>query len=849
MVIVMSKSVERVVLAYTLHANASNPSFGMVKPVAEIVDDQLVPITPDGFCQSMKVFITAHYDELEKRFPEHQLFKLAINQTEKRSDSIESPFTCEYVSTASKAEEVKAKDYFEIIESALPNANDRAVVLDGGNPITRYIFINDSAGLFGPFRWKNMPEVGVIQLEFIDSPLPGVNLASYQVYQIESDSVDGFSIQSMEAGSRRIISGLDIIKNSKFFDYASDSEVIRFCLKLQSEAGAKSIEKSKADLLIAQVSKNSKNITPVAKQRLARLPSIVDSLNSIQIDLKDALNATFLTTTGKEILERFVAENESHYLERLKIEKQNEIKGSISELILEQQRAQQRLNDLEIEKRQESDSLQELKNRIRNENHASQADKIESAVTEQNASFHKVKRELEEVELQLQARRKLLDKYKTYEEIESQISTLRKVEEYQKDQAKDQIKGLNDSKRLLQSEVSKSAEDLRNRLIELKPFVDSINGSYFPDVGQARNVSVHAHQFSSSESHINRQREVVRAFGVKFEAQGRFLQDWEIANLLITTQQSFITVLAGLPGAGKTTLARLLAEVQGTSIRLQEVPVSRGWTSQKDLIGYFNPLTNRFQPSSTGLYDYLCALANEDSNEHAMAYTLLDEANLSPLEHYWSSFMDMADGKIERLLRLGDKVVKIPDTLRFMATINYDGTTEPLSQRLINRAPIIVLEESELTRSNPIDPNLVGEIDLPITALQMNELFGKSKSIPSLDSKEEACFLRIKKTLGNPDMALGRPISISPRKEIAIKHYCNTARAFMGEDNDLTSFDIAVLQHLLPLVSGTGTNFKSRLEILKADFDELTLLRSSKYLERMIAYGTQDLHSYDFFCW
>lgn len=69
----------------------------------------------------------------------------------------------------------------------------------------------------------------------------------------------------------------------------------------------------------------------------------------------------------------------------------------------------------------------------------------------------------------------------------------------------------------------------------------------------------------------------------------------QVANLLISTQQSFITFLAGMPGVGKTSLARLLADIQEISPkRLTEVAVGRGWTAQKDLIGFYNPLTSRF---------------------------------------------------------------------------------------------------------------------------------------------------------------------------------------------------------------------------------------------------------------
>ena len=249
---------------------------------------------------------------------------------------------------------------------------------------------------------------------------------------------------------------------------------------------------------------------------------------------------------------------------------------------------------------------------------------------------------------------------------------------------------------------------------------------------------------NSSSSEVG-QREVIKAIQQVFVSHGRELDDWQVANLLICTQQSFITFLASLPGVGKTSLARLVAEIQNIKPRIQEVSVARGWTSQKELIGFFNPLNSRFQASNTGLYAFLKALSGEEDDQStAMSYALLDEANLSPIEHYWSAFMKTTDGEDEKELTLGRDKIKIPAHLRFIATINYDGTTEPLSDRVVDRAPIIVLESKELT--NPIktdEPNLL----LPISTLKMNELFGNDPTLPVFKYAEQSIFNRIREIL------------------------------------------------------------------------------------------------------
>ena len=67
---------------------------------------------------------------------------------------------------------------------------------------------------------------------------------------------------------------------------------------------------------------------------------------------------------------------------------------------------------------------------------------------------------------------------------------------------------------------------------------------------------------------------------------------------------------------------------------------------------------------------------------------LLDEANLSPMEYYWSDFMNICDDLgPQSTVNLGENYVfGIPETLHFVATINNDHTTETLSPRLIDRA-------------------------------------------------------------------------------------------------------------------------------------------------------------------
>ncbi|MBF0123927.1 MAG: AAA family ATPase [Magnetococcales bacterium] len=304
----------------------------------------------------------------------------------------------------------------------------------------------------------------------------------------------------------------------------------------------------------------------------------------------------------------------------------------------------------------------------------------------------------------------------------------------------------------------------------------------------------------------------------------------------------------GPPGVGKTSMSRLLAESQNIKQRFHEIPVARGWTSVKDLIGFFNPLAGRFQAANTGLAGFFKDLhkEKEDSVDSAMAYVLLDEANLSPIEHYWATFMAMTDGE-KTPFRIGEDDFSVPDCMRFLATINYDGTTEPLSPRMIDRAPIILMEESSMEGECTVEES-IADI-LPVSWNTMEELFGKKERHPSLNEGEKKAFDAVRYVLNKSDGPFGRPIQISRRKEIAIQHFCERGRTLMNSENQLTALDYAIKQHVLPQVRGHGKPFKKRLDELSKVLSDYHLDNSYYILDRMITYGTEDLDSYDFFCW
>ncbi len=337
--------------------------------------------------------------------------------------------------------------------------------------------------------------------------------------------------------------------------------------------------------------------------------------------------------------------------------------------------------------------------------------------------------------------------------------------------------------------------------------------------------------------------------GERMEQMGRPLPPADLAHYLVTLHQNFLTVVAGLPGVGKTSLVTLLARASGLQQRFLPVSVARGWVSARDLIGYFNPLTGAYQPATTGLFDVLRQVAGEHAQHTDSAYwVLLDEANLSPVEHYWSDFIRLCDPESERTLRFNEPVglLHIGQGLRFVATINYDHTTEPLSPRLIDRAAIIRL------RPAAADLPILSATDVApaqlLTVVQRDAWLTAPLPERMLLSDEENLFSELRRVMDDDRGDWGLPVLLSPRKQRAIVSHTAALRRLLTDDATypLQAFDYAVGLHLLPLLSGRGEGFGKRLDEL---YDRMVraLPQSAQVVQRLIRVGQQQYHQYHFF--
>ena len=169
-------------------------------------------------------------------------------------------------------------------------------------------------------------------------------------------------------------------------------------------------------------------------------------------------------------------------------------------------------------------------------------------------------------------------------------------------------------------------------------------------------------------------------------------------------------ILSGLSGTGKTQLALKYARaVHGLSSNeapnplLFVCPVRPEWTDPTGLTGYYDVLSNRYVVPPF-LEAVLVATAHRDSP----VFVVLDEMNLARVEHYFSDVLSCVETGEPLQLHSNSvplegttgtsirAAIPLPRNLYIAGTINVDETTNPVSNKVLDRAIVIDMSNVEL---------------------------------------------------------------------------------------------------------------------------------------------------------
>ena len=290
-----------------------------------------------------------------------------------------------------------------------------------------------------------------------------------------------------------------------------------------------------------------------------------------------------------------------------------------------------------------------------------------------------------------------------------------------------------------------------------------------------------------------------------------------------------ITILGGMSGTGKSTLPLLYAEALAGQSAIKErylqIGVSPNWVSMQDLLGGINSLERTFEPSESGLYRQLL-IAQEESRRHqqetGIYVATLDEMNLAHVEHYFSGFLQALEGSREISVFDASSVdssstfalhgsIRVPLSIRFVGTVNFDETTRQLSRRLLDRANLIRLRPGDQNTYFAAQGDARPTVDGPTITLRHFRDWRRSDVLP----KDVAVIWdKVQQHL----VKLGVPAT--PRRRRGMEAFIASAGELISP---LQAFDLQMAQRMIPQVRGT---YRSEVQMTLDDL-QLTLSQNA----------------------
>lgn len=559
---------------------------------------------------------------------------------------------------------------------------------------------------------------------------------------------------------------------------------------------------------------------PITRKRFKKYLELKTKSENWLSFMEEYISSNFLQTPqGKQEIENYIKKHENIILDDFR----EEIEAKIKEELQEE-------NDKLKDAREEKERLRKEIEVLQNES---------QLIKSKSEELISIEAKLEEATEKLSIANKIEDLRQKEEKQDGLLAeAINKVQKY-----KEQLQELRDQY------SSESEASMHKKLLDLKPYVDALNG-FSPNNGKSETVeNFQSRPFYQEEKFTLKM--ILEDVNDFLQKNQRMVKTEETLNYITNLQQNFLTIFSGMPGVGKTSLATLLSQFFTASTTFCNIPVSRGWNSRKNLLGYYNPINECYQHDEYGFIRLLRWYNFNDDAQDVPAMILLDESNLSPMEHYWSDFISISDRQgNDRFVTVEDKTnLSIPNGLRFISTINSDHTTELLSPRLIDRAAIVKIPYQRPSEDGIEMFHRESESYLPEMIYNQKHLDGIFRPLnPELNRNEQKIFFEILNVLNDDKSDFGKPVPISPRKIKLIYNYCHTTRDLFFEitGNQLLNLDFSILQHVLPLINGQGTKYENRLKGLREVLEEKGLMRSLKELNHILAKG-QDYKNFSFF--
>ena len=751
--------------------------------------------------------------------------------------------SCKYAVGDFSIEAIKSDQIIEIIKidrdfEQMVNVEECRFIKIDHKPLNSKLFIEIDEFIYGPFECIDKSENDDVRKIRLVASTTGTK-HSYSIFKYKKSKVNQYirpaNVNSHNAHmeNRKFIYSLKELSQINEYeevDFIENTNLINIFTNILKNEKEININRAEITKIKNAVEYFKKTDLDFKDQRIKRLANIID-LSSNLIDYKSTiLDEYFKSEKGNKLKVLYLQEHQEILDEIIKkTEDYNRRKSSI----------EKELGDLENKKIKLQEEIIDIeKNKKTLE---------EKAIQKKAREYDEIANQINIKEIELN---ELMKKLKLAGDINQLQDEKKRLEEenfrfeiYNNDLAA--------TKSALKSEVYKFNDELETKLKEIA--TSRINNEVINILNYEKDIRIKEPDYSDMNKTILEENisveELVERVSKFFEEANRKVTREDIINYLISVTQNFITVFAGEPGVGKTSLCSILCKSLGLyNNRFNHISVERGWTSPKDLIGYYNPLTKSIEKSNTGLYNSLSKVNTEHKNNiNNIPYVvLLDEANLSPIEHYWSRFMSISDiSTKQKILINEDNEFYLTEGFKFLATINYDHTTESLSPRFLDRAWVIHID-------HPSFGSILEHTDLEdelkdyekIISFDLLKKYFTASENEELDTSMTDVLKTMNDILTNTNES---KLWISARSARAIKNYCIVAQKYMKNENPFLAIDYAISQKVLPLINGYGQNYKLMLEELKNFSKRNSLIKTATHIEKIINIGDQEHGYYQFF--
>lgn len=208
---------------------------------------------------------------------------------------------------------------------------------------------------------------------------------------------------------------------------------------------------------------------------------------------------------------------------------------------------------------------------------------------------------------------------------------------------------------------------------------------------------------------------IVDSIKARFNLSDDFIYCY-LLSLFTSLIQGRFLLLTGHIGTGKSSIIKETGKLLGGQTNM--VAVRPAWLDASDLLGYFDPINNRYH--STDFVRFI----KQENNDH-INMILLDELNIARIENYGADilaclaeigerdqeqnkihlfnqdlqelihthqlFEELTDVKKQKYQHILERIkqsssIIIPDNVLICGTLNIDGSTENLSPKMIDRS-------------------------------------------------------------------------------------------------------------------------------------------------------------------